>query len=53
MPTSFRPYHPDQPQLFPPDPRDWLPDDHLAFFVSDTVDAIDLSGFYARYEGDG
>ena len=53
MPTSFRAYHPDQPYLLPPSPRDWLPADHLAYFVSDTVDALDLSAFYARYEGDG
>ena len=53
MPTSFRPYHPDQSFLLPPSPRDWLAPDHLAFFVSDTVDALDLSAFYARYEGDG
>jgi transposase len=53
MSTSFRPYHPDQSLLLPPSPREWLPEDHLAFFVSDTVDALDLSGFYERYEGDG
>ena len=53
MSTTFRPYHPDQSLLLPPSPRDWLPEDHLAFFVSDTVDALDLSTFYERYEGDG
>lgn len=53
MSTSFRPYHPDQSLLLPPSPRDWLPEDHLAFFVSDTVDALDVSAFYERYEGDG
>lgn len=53
MSTSFRPYHPDQSLLLPPSPREWLPEDHLAFFVSDTVDALDLSAFYERYEGDG
>jgi transposase len=53
MPTSFRPYDPDQSLLLPPSPRDWLAEDHLAFFVSDTVDALDLSAFYERYEGDG
>ena len=31
MSTSFRPYHPDQSLLLPPSPREWLPDDHLAF----------------------
>jgi transposase len=53
MPTSFRPYHPDQSYLLPPCPRDWLPDTHLALFVSDSLDELDLGAFYARYEGDG
>lgn len=53
MPTSFRPYDPDQSLMFPPNPREWLPEDHLVFFVSDTIDALDLSRFYAPYEGDG
>lgn len=53
MPTSFRPYQPDQSYLLPPSPRDWLPDGHLAQFISDALDTLDLSGFYARYEGDG
>ena len=53
MNTSFRPYHPFEPFLLPPDPREWLAEDHLAYFVSDTVDALDLRVFYARYEGDG
>jgi transposase len=53
MPTSFRPYAPDQSLLLPPSPRDWLPEGHLAYFISDTVDALDLAAFYAPYEGDG
>jgi transposase len=53
MPTSFRPYSPDQSLLLPPSPRDWLPEGHLAYFISDTVDALDLAAFYAPYEGDG
>ena len=39
--------------LFPPSPRDWLPEDHLAYFISETVDRLDLGAFYRRYEGDG
>jgi transposase len=39
--------------LFPPSPRDWLPEGHLAFFIADTVAVLDLSAFYASYEGDG
>jgi transposase len=53
MPTTFRPCAPDQSLLFPPSPRDWLPEGHLAFFIADTVAALDLSGLYAPYEGDG
>jgi len=39
--------------LFPPSPRDWLPEGHLAFFIADTVAALDLQAFYAPYKGDG
>lgn len=37
----------------PPDVRDWLPADHLAWFVIDAVAQMDLSGFYAAYRADG
>jgi len=53
MPTTFRPCAPDQSLLFPPCPRDWLPEGHLAFFIADTVAALNLEPFYAAYEGDG
>ena len=53
MPTTFRPCAPNQSLLFPPSPRDWLPEGHLAFFIADTVSALDLQPFYAVYEGDG
>ena len=53
MPTTFRPCAPDQSLLFPPSPRDWLPEGHLAFFIADTVAALDLQAFYEPYEGDG
>ncbi len=53
MPTTFRRYSPEQTLLLPPSPRDWLPDGHLAYFISDTVDNLDLSSFYELYEGDG
>lgn len=53
MPTSFRPCAPDQSLLFPPSPRDWLPEGHLAFFIADTVASLNLDAFYAPYEGDG
>ena len=50
MGQVFYPYEPDQALLFPPSLRDWLPDGHLAHFISDTVDQLDLRAFYARYE---
>lgn len=53
MPTTFRPCAPDQSLLFPPSPRDWLPEGHLAFFIADTVAALELQAFYAPYDGDG
>lgn len=43
------PYEPDQALLLPPSLSDWLPDGHLARFVSETVDELDLSPFLAKY----
>jgi transposase len=43
----------DQPMLLPPDLRDWLDDDHLAWFVIDAVEELDLEPFYASYRSDG
>ena len=53
MATTFRPYEPDQMLLLPPDVREWLPEGHFAHHVSDLVDGLDLTAFYAPYEGDG
>jgi transposase len=53
MPTNYRPYFPDQGLLLPSSLSEWLPEDHLAYFISDAVDAMDLDAFHARYEGDG
>ena len=53
MSTTFRRYAPDQSLLLPPDVREWLPEGHLAHHVSDLVDGLDLTAFYALYEGDG
>jgi transposase len=39
--------------LLPAAPQDWLPAGHLAYFIHDSVDAMDLRAFYARYEGGG
>ena len=53
MRTTFLPYLPDQSLLLPASLTEWLPEDHLAYFISDSVDALGLEAFYARYEGDG
>src|SRR5882724_3665262 len=49
MGQVFYPYEPDQTLLLPPSLRDWVPEGHLAHFVSDTVDELDLTALYARY----
>ena len=51
--SIFKPYDPDQSFLFPPSPRDWLPQDHLVWFVSDTVDELDLSELMKSYRSGG
>jgi len=43
----------DQVLLLAPSLRDWLPEDHFAWFVLDAVAAMDLSAFYAAYRQDG
>jgi transposase len=43
----------DQPFLLPPDLRDWLPDGHLAWFILDVVDQLDLQPFYRAHRPDG
>ena len=50
MAKTFRPYLPEQDLLLPSSLRDWLPEDHLAYFVSDVVDQLDLSGIELGYE---
>jgi transposase len=50
MAKTYRPYVPEQDLLLPPSLRDWLPEDHLAYFVSDLVDHLDLSAIMKVYE---
>lgn len=50
---SYLPYEPQQQSLLPRALQDWLPEGHLAYFVGDAIDSLDLSAFYARYEGGG
>ena len=50
MEKTYRPYEPDQLFLLPPALQDWLPADHLVFFLSDVVNALDLSAISRVYE---
>src|SRR5215208_8004804 len=43
----------EQSFLMPPDVREWLPANHLAWFVIDAVGELDLAAFYASYRHDG
>jgi len=47
---TFRPYEPDQIYLMPASLQDWLPKGHLAYFISDVVDHLDLSAIMSCYE---
>ena len=53
MAANYLPYVPQQLMLLPEALQEWLPEGHLAHFISDTVDGFDLSAFHARYEKDG
>jgi transposase len=53
MPQNFIESRREQGFLLPPDVRDWLPADHLAWFVIDAVAGMDLSGFYGAYRENG
>ena len=51
--TNFRPIDRATPFLLPPSVEDWLPKDHLARFVVDIVDQLDLSELTRQYRGTG
>jgi transposase len=53
MAYNFLPCDRNQTYLLPPSLTDWLPEDHLAWFVLDAVEQIDLSPFYTKYRTDG
>jgi transposase len=53
MPQNFLVCDREQVFLMPPDPRDWLPEGHLAWFVLASVEEMDLSAFYGSYRQDG
>jgi transposase len=51
--VNFRPIDRATPFLLPPSVEDWLPKDHLARFVVDIVDQLDLSALARQYRGTG
>jgi transposase len=53
MPQNFIEDRREQGFLLPPDVREWLPVDHLAWFVIDAVAEMEVSAFYAAYRADG
>ena len=50
MSKRFRACSLDQEFLLPPSLQDWLPEDHLARFIADVANELDLSAIYAEYE---
>ncbi len=53
MPQNFNESRGEQGFLLPPDMRDWLPSDHLAWFVVDAVAGMNLVAFYGAYRENG
>src|SRR3954465_11502319 len=53
MSLRFIPCDRDQSFLMPPDLREWLPENHLAWFVLEAVEEMDLWPFYAAHRVDG
>jgi transposase len=53
MPQNFLACDREQSFLLPPDVREWLPENHLAWFVIDAVAVMDTAAFYAAYRDDG
>jgi transposase len=47
------PYQPEQQQLLPHALQDWLPEGHLAYYISEVIDRLDLGVFHARYAKGG
>ena len=50
MSKTYRPYEPEQMFLMPPSLVEWLPSDHLVFFVKEVLETIDLSPITEVYE---
>ena len=52
MSKIYRPYEPDQTYLLPPSLKEWLPKNHLTYFINDLVDELDLREITREYEGE-
>ena len=50
MAKTFRPYNPDQMFLLPPSLQEWVPQGHVARFVGELVDTMDLSAIEDAYD---
>ena len=50
---TFKPVDRDTPDLFPAAVQDYLPEEHLARFVVDVVDQLDIHAFVKAYRGVG
>src|SRR4051794_2517212 len=50
MSKTYREWSPDQAYMFPPSPRDWLPEDDLVYFLAEAVATLDLTPIFAHYE---
>ena len=50
MSKQFRSCDLNQALLLPPSLQDWLPEGHLARFVAEIVETLDLGGIYGQYE---
>lgn len=48
---QYRPWNPEQDYLFPPRVRDWLPAEHLAFFVGDVIESLDIAPIERAIQG--
>jgi len=52
MKKGYKPYNHNQIYLFPPAPQEWLPKNHIIFFISDLVDNLDMTSIEKEYEKD-
>ncbi len=51
--SNFRPINRDMDFLMPPSVDDWLPERHLARFVVEVIEGLDLSAMSRSYRGSG